>query len=280
MTDELVGGMFAFGRRWGYGPLGVTRMKTRVGALAVAAVLMVIVETATAAFVQQGARLTGRGEISTSLGGEFGSSVALSADGNTALIGAPSDNAELKEPFSGTGAAWVFTRSGSRWTQGPKLRGMGEAGHAEFGISVALSADGSTALIGGWLDHGAKGAAWVFTRSGATWTQQGPKLTARGEGGAGTFGESVALSADGNTALIGANNDSNRGDLRGAAWLFTRRNGVWAQQGGKLIGRGERGEGNFGISVSLSADGNTALVGANEDRPKPGHPVPTGVGAA
>ena len=55
-----------------------------------------------------------------------------------------------------------------------------------FGTSVALSADGNTALIGGWnddsvlagnLDYSGKGAAWVFTRSGSTWTQQGEKLT-------------------------------------------------------------------------------------------------------
>ena len=64
---------------------------------------------------------------------------------------------------------------------------------------MALSADGNTALIGGSDDDDSVGAAWVFTRSGATWTQQGAKLTGSDEVGAGDFGESVALSADGNT---------------------------------------------------------------------------------
>ena len=71
---------------------------------------------------------------------------------------------------------------------------------------MALSADGNTALIGGHVRQRlGVGAAWVFTRSGSTWTQQGPKLTGsdRPEATAPQFGWSVALSADGNTALIG-----------------------------------------------------------------------------
>ncbi len=72
----------------------------------------------------------------------------------------------------------MFTRSGSTWTQqGGKLTGAGEVGNPWFGYTVALSGDGKTALIGGWLDSNWKGAAWVFTRSGSTWTQQGEKLT-------------------------------------------------------------------------------------------------------
>ena len=70
--------------------------------------------------------------------------------------------------------------------------------------------DGNTALIGGPADNGDVGAAWVFTRSGATWTQQGEKLTGGGESGAGAFGTSVALSSDGNTALIGGRGDNSR----------------------------------------------------------------------
>src|SRR4029079_5616181 len=84
--------------------------------------------------------------------------------------------------------------------------GEGEFAHVgegEFGASVALSGDGNTALIGGPADDDGKGAAWVFTRAGSTWTQQGAKLTGTGESGEGRFGDSVALSGAGNTALIG-----------------------------------------------------------------------------
>jgi hypothetical protein len=82
---------------------------------------------------------------------------------------------------------------------------------------VALSSDGNTALMGAPGDNGEVGAAWVFTRSGSTWTQQGAKLTGSGEIGKGFFGESAALSSDGNTALIGGLFDN--GEV-GAAWVF------------------------------------------------------------
>ncbi len=201
------------------------------------------------------AKLTGGEEVGA---GRFGRSVALSADGDTALIGAPNDG--------GVGAAWVFTRSGSTWTQQAKLTGAGESGSGWFGQSVALSADGDAALVGGYVDHSDTGAAWVFARSGSTWTQEGEKLTGGGESGEGEFGWNVALSADGETALIGARKD---GDGAGAVWVFTRSSSgsqaQWTQQGEKLTGGGESGEGEFGQSVALSAAGDTALIGGFHD---------------
>jgi len=205
-------------------------------------------------WAQQGGKLTGTGESGQ---GEFGASVALSGDGGTALIGGWSDNGN-------EGAAWAFTRSGSTWAQqGEKLIGAGGVGgEGEFGTSVALSGDGDTALVGGPRDNSDVGAAWVFTRSGGTWAQQGAKLTGAGETGEGRFGASVALSANGDTALVGGPRDNS--DV-GAAWAFARSGSTWAQQGGKLVGGGETGAGEFGSSVALSADGNTALIGVPED---------------
>ena len=208
--------------------------------------------------IQQGPKLTGSGE--SGIGG-FGDSVALSSDGNTALIGGPLDNSEV-------GAAWVFTRSGSTWTQqGEKLTGSGESGIGDFGNGVALSSDGNTALIGGPLDNSEVGAAWVFTRSGSTWTQQGEKLTGSGEIGKGRFGTSVALSSHGNTALIGGSRDNSR---VGAAWVFTRSGSTWTQRGEKLTGSGEIGQGHFGAAVALSSNGRTALIGGTDDNSEVG----------
>src|SRR5205807_278629 len=87
----------------------------------------------------------------------------------------------------------------------------------EFGSSVALSADGNTALISAPFDNGAIGAAWVFTRLSETWTQQGSKLTGGEAKERPEFGQSVALSANGNTALIGGPGDYNH---TGAVWVF------------------------------------------------------------
>jgi hypothetical protein len=218
------------------------------------------------AWAQQGGKLVGTGHVGEGefahVGeGEFGTSVALSDDGDTALIGGPADDENV-------GAAWVFTRSGTTWAQqGGKLTGTGESGAGRFGRSVTLSADGDTALIGGTRDDGFAGAAWVFTRSGSTWAQQGEKLTGTGAVGQAEFGRSVALSADGDTALVGGWSDNGNA---GAAWAFTRSGTTWGQQGGKLTGTGETGEGAFGTSVALSADGNTALIGGPRDNGEAG----------
>ena len=187
-----------------------------------------------------------------------GMSVALSADGNTVIVGG----------WRAEGA-WVFTRAGDVWTQqGNKLVGSGAVGSARQGMSVALSADGNTAIVGGWSDNGKTGAAWVFTRTNGVWTQQGNKLVGTGAVGSTCQGMSVALSADGNTAIVGGPGDNRwsrsiPSDLgaAGAAWVFTRTGGVWAQQGDKLVGTSAR----QGISVALSADGNTAIVGGIGD---------------
>lgn len=210
---------------------------------------------------QQGLKLTGGGATA---GAAFGSSVALSGDGNTALIGGEDDGA------SSAGAAWVFTRSGSTWTQqGPKLTGAGATAGAGFGSSVALSASGTTALVGGPFDgSGNAGAAWAFSRSsGGTWSPLGSTLVGAGESAAGEFGSSVALSADGVTALVGGNNDTSG---KGAAWAFVLNTGNFTQQA-KLTPSDEAGtSGAFGSSVALSSDGSTALIGGPGDQSSEG----------
>jgi hypothetical protein len=113
--------------------------------------------------------------------------------------------------------------------------------------------------------NGTTGAAWVFTRSNGVWTQQGDKLVGAGAVGVvswlGNQGQSVTLSGDGNTAIVGGPSDNS---YAGAAWVFTRSNGVWTQQGNKLVGTGTAGAGQ-GLSVGLSADGNTAILGGPFD---------------
>src|SRR5260370_1351688 len=90
--------------------------------------------------------------------------------------------------------------------QGPKLVGTLPVGSSEQGFSVALSADGDTA-IGGRPSDDLNGAAWVFTRSRGVWTQQGDKLVGSGAVLDAAQGRSVALSADGNTAIVGGPGD-------------------------------------------------------------------------
>lgn len=203
---------------------------------------------------QQGDKLVGTGAVG---GTVQGSSVSVSADGNTALVGGFGDNGDI-------GAVWVYTRTNGVWTQqGDKLVGAGAIGAALQGYTVSISADGNTALVGGKNDDSNTGAVWVFTRTEGTWAQQGDKLIGTGATGNVTQGFSTGLSADGNTAIFGGPADNN---FRGAAWVFTRTNGEWTQQGSKLVGSGVAS--NFaaqGVAVSLSADGNTALIGGSRD---------------
>jgi hypothetical protein len=205
-------------------------------------------------YTRSGSSWTQATELSSpepGLSRHFGVSVAASANGDTIAVGAPL----LR------GRVWVFTRSGSSWVAvGGALAGPDEEGEAFFGHSIALSADGETVAVGGPGDNGKHGAAWIFTRSGPGWVQQGSKITGAGEISEGRFGSSVALSGDGSTALVGARGDD---EGVGAAWLYSETGSGWAQQGPMLKGHEEASEG-FGYSVALSSGGTRALVGADD----------------
>jgi hypothetical protein len=211
-------------------------------------------------WTQQGSRLVGSGAV-VGIAGQ-GYSVALSADGNTLLTGGYMDGWAVG---TATGAAWIFTRTGTTWSQqGSKLVGTGSAaGNVAQGASVALSADGNTALIGGYADNNSKGAAWVFTRTGATWTQQGVKLVGAVASVQSYQGNSVALSADGNTAIVGGYMDVNT--TGGGGWVYKRTGATWAQMGSRLNGTGNAGDPQQGYSIALSADGSTIAMGGELD---------------
>ena len=238
-------------------------MRQHAVAVLAAAALLTSRTPAFAQFVQQGPKLIGASAVG---GAQQGQAVALSADGNTAIVGGPLDD-------NRAGAAWVFTRSNGVWTQqGAKLVGSGAVpsffGRGHQGTAVAISADGNTAIVGGWSDNSNAGAAWVFVRNGGVWTQQGLKLVGTGASGSlSNQGISVALSADGNTALVGGFNDGIPvTGAMGATWVFVRTGSTWAQQGPKLVGTGAIGVNvRQGVSVALSADGNTALIGGDQD---------------
>src|SRR5262249_27561173 len=157
---------------------------------------------------------------SASQGSQQGWSVALSADLTTVLAGGNEDN-------GGVGAAWAITDIGSTNVKYAKLVGTDTDVAARQGWSVALSADASPAIVGGPADNSSApgvGATWVFARSGGVWSQQGAKLVGTGANGTAQQGWSVALSGDGNTAIVGGNLDNSSA---GAVWVFTRSGGVW-----------------------------------------------------
>jgi hypothetical protein len=194
--------------------------------------------------------------------GHFGMAVAV--QGNTAVIGAPAYNAGGVDY---AGAAWVFTRSGTTWTQEAELSpAAGPQSWELFGASIAL--DDDTALIGARLsDPWQSGAAYVFVRSGGVWTQE-QRLTSPGTE---FFGVSVAL--EGNTALIGAPGYDTSGSYdAGAAYLFVRSGGIWTREA-EFTAADAVYVDYFGHSVALRDD--TVIIGAFADE-QAGGPVDTG----
>ncbi len=228
----------------------------------------------------------------TDAGDAFGWSVALSTDGSTLAVGTPFEFSAAtdigrKPPVSGGGAVYVFTRSGSTWTQQAYIKASNTDASDEFGFSVALSADGSTLTVGAPEESSAApgvggdqadnsapgaGAVYVFKRGGTTWSQQAYIKASNTDAGD-RFGHSVALSADGSTLAVGADRESsaatgidrNQADnsafAAGAVYVFTHSGTTWSQQA--YIKASNAGVfDHFGYSVALSADGSTLAVGA------------------
>jgi len=159
---------------------------------------------------------------------QFGVSVAISGD--SVVVGADRD----EEKGFDSGSAYVFVRSGSTWSQQSKLTATDDRNYRSFfGRSVAISGD--SVVVGASLNThgciGAAGAAYVFVRSGNTWSQQA-KLTAADAGGSNYFGGSVAIS--GSSVIVGATGygtgASAGGSSSGAAYVFVRSGSSWSQQ--------------------------------------------------
>ena len=226
----------------------------------------------------------------------FGSTLALSSDGNTLAVGAYNENSnatgidgnQTNNADLSSGAVYVFTRSGKTWSQEAYVKASNTDPFDEFGFSVALAADGNTLAVGarseasnataidGVMANNSAidaGAVYVFTRAGTTWSQQA-YVKASNTGPSDQFGFAVALSGDGNTLAVGAPNEASNatqidGDQlnnanagAGAVYVFTRAGVTWSQQAYvKAFVAADAGD-SFGSAVALSGDGNRLAIGA------------------
>ena len=195
----------------------------------------------------QEAKLTA---LDAAAGDAFGSSVAI--DGDTALIGA-------REKLSSRGAAYVFTRSGTTWTQQAKLLATGGTFDDRFGGAVALSGD--TAVVGANGVGATVGAVYVFTRSGTVWTQQA-KLTASDALDGDALGSSVAVAGD--TIVAGA---YGVGSLVGAAYVFTRNGTTWTEEARLASPNPANGD---SFSIAVAVEGDTAALGSRGENDRRG----------
>jgi hypothetical protein len=208
-------------------------------------------------WVQQAKLTAADGEA----GDTFGGNVALS--GNTAVIGVIRDDDDVKGKDSGS--AYVFTRTGTHWSQQAKLTTKDASEGDSFGWSIGISGD--IAVIGAPRDDDMgkdSGSAYVFTRTGSTWSQQA-KLTAQDGTEGDVFGISIAISGD--TILVGADLNAEKGVNAGAAYVFTRSESTlsgstWSEQAKLTAADGSEGD-IFGVRVALQD--NTALISARRD---------------
>ena len=260
-------------------------------------------------FVRNGATWAQQAYIKASnphMSAEFGHAVVLSADGNTMAVSAYWEASKATgingdqsdESIPQAGAVYVFTRTGTTWTQQAyvKASNTGEAGTEDkfgdgdqFGVSLTLSDDGRTLAVGAISEDSASpgingnqadnsatsaGAVYVFLRTGNTWTQQA-YIKASNPDPADMFGYSVALNADGNTLAVGSYDEggSFRGingppdNMRrgaGAVYVFTRTGTTWAQEAYIHASNAEAGD-SLGVMVALSDDGNTLLTASLDE---------------
>ncbi|MBL0215162.1 MAG: FG-GAP repeat protein [Myxococcales bacterium] len=238
----------------------------------------------------------------------YGESLALSADGNTLAVGAIHEASDAvgvnsnqaSNTVTHAGAVYVYRRAGATWVQEAYVKASNTDINDDFGWTVALSADGNTLAVGAFQEGsastginqeqtnnaaGASGAAYVFTRTTGTWTQQA-YVKASNTGAGDFYGWSLALSGDGNTLAVGAvleassaigingTQADNTAPGAGAVYVYTRAGTTWSQQA-YVKASNTNANDYFGWAVAVSNDGNTLAVSAKEETS-----AATGVGGA
>ena len=228
-------------------------------------------------------------------GDYFGIAVSLSDDGNTLAVGARFEDSAATgiNDFAtnlsalNSGAAYLFGRRRGEWSQQAYIKASNTGATDQFGAAISISGDGRSLAVGASAESSvaegvngeqsdnsspSSGAVYVFRRDDAGWGQDA-YIKASNTSVSDAFGHSVDFSRDGGTLVVGARFESSAatgingdqenfsGTESGAVYVFVRDNGVWNQQA--YVKASNTGiDDQFGISTSLSADGDTLAVGA------------------
>jgi hypothetical protein len=233
--------------------------------------------------------------FNTSALDRFGSSLALSADGQTLAVGARDEDSiatdangdEGNDFAENSGAVYVFGRVGTTWSRQAYLKASNTQANDEFGSAVALSADGSTLAVGAVEEDGGgaagegdnsatnSGAVYVFARgSNNEWGPREAYLKASNPDTRDAFGGALALSADGQTLVVSATSEDsvargiggdetdNGGDAVGGAYVFRRAGASWSQQAYLKASNAGDARPFFGRAVAISANASVVAVGA------------------
>jgi len=214
-------------------------------------------------FTRSGEAWTQQAKLTPSDGAEmdrFGASVAIQED--TVVVGSYLDD----EVSTNSGSIYVFVKSGGTWMQQAKLTASDGAEGDMLGLPVAISGD--TIVVGAYKDDDAgedSGSAYIFTRTDGVWSQQAKLIASDGAAGD-NFGKTAVISGD--TALIGAPGDDDKGSNSGSVYVFRRTGSTWTQWGKLTASDGLAGDG-LGSDNSISLSGPYALVGAPYADDKP-----------
>lgn len=182
-------------------------------------------------------------------GYSFGFGLAVSSDGQTLIVGAHQTSVG-----SGQGILYAYTLSGTTWGNPVALPVTGIAKRSFVGGNIAVSADGDVVVAGGPNANSAAGSAYVWTKSGGTWSNPVALALPSTNGAKGYFGSSVGISGDGAVVIIGATSANN---THGAAYVYTKSGSGWSTNPAMLSARSR-----FGYSVALSPDGKSAFIGS------------------
>jgi hypothetical protein len=198
------------------------------------------------------------------LGHGDGSTMSMSRDGSTLVIGAPYSDVG----GANRGRAYVYTQTAGVWNLVKELYASDAADSDSFGTSTSISSDGSVIVVGAHLEdangQGDQGSVYIYHKSGGTWpSTQSQKITMAENDDSSEFGSSVALSDDGYTLVVGASHHDNVATNEGALFIFERGSGTWTQTkkmwasdfatGGDMV---------LGFSVAISGDGTIIVAGA------------------
>jgi len=195
----------------------------------------------------------------TTAGDSFGISVSFSDDASRVLIGASLDD----DGGSSSGSAYVFSRSGTVWTQEQKIVASDDAAGGNFGEHLDMSADGTRLVVGSKGIDSSRGAAYVFSRSGVTWTEE-QKVTASDAAVSDQYGTSVAIDSDGTRIVAGAPGDDDGGSSSGSAYVATRSGVTWTEEQ-KIVASDDDAGDTFGGMADITDDGTRVIIGAGQE---------------
>jgi hypothetical protein len=203
---------------------------------------------------------------------EFGKAVALSGDGKTLAVGAYHEDGgigginganEADNSQHQSGAAYVYVLNGTVWEKQAYIKAPTPAVDDEFGTAIALAEDGNTLVVGARYTGNDRGTAFVFSRSGTTWTQStvlNPSEGMINNFDGALFGTAVGISDDGNTIAVGA---PGRNSNKGSVYVYTRSiNNTWTQHLQPIVATNGEAADEFGFSVALNGDGTILAAGA------------------